>query len=145
MWFSIQNETKYRNRPPIAAMTANTIRNTKKSSNANITRTTNPIRHIGTNAIAAPIPPSGSGESLQLKPDTVTDNIVAYYSPITSSSYAVLDSGYKYMYDRFNQQFRYVPMNGDIAGTCARNDMNAHIPSMHIQQTEAFYMCVLRY
>ena len=68
--------------------------------------------------------PSGSGESLQLKPDTVTDNIVSYYSPITSSSYAVLDSGYKYMYDRFNQQFRYVAMNGDIAGTCARNDIN---------------------
>ena len=67
---------------------------------------------------------SGSGESLQLKTDTVTDNIVSYYSPITSSSYAILDSGYKYMYDRFNQQFRYVPMNGDIAGTCARNDIN---------------------
>ncbi len=67
---------------------------------------------------------SGSGESLQLNTDTVTDNIVSYYSPITSSSYAILDSGYKYMYDRFNQQFRYVPMNGDIAGTCARNDIN---------------------
>ena len=67
---------------------------------------------------------SGDGESLQLKTDTVTDNLVSYYSPITSSSYAVLDSGYKYMYDRFNQQFRYVPMNGDIAGTCARNDIN---------------------
>ncbi len=67
---------------------------------------------------------SGDGESLQLKPDTVTDNLVSYFSPITSSSYAVLDSGYKYMYDRFNQQFRYVPMNGDIAGTCARNDIN---------------------
>tara|TARA_B100000965_G_scaffold59351_1_gene45416 strand:- start:5037 stop:7277 length:2241 start_codon:yes stop_codon:yes gene_type:complete len=68
--------------------------------------------------------PTGSGESLQLNVDTVTDNIVSYYSPITSSSYAVLDSGYKYMYDRFNQQFRYIPMNGDIAGTCARNDIN---------------------
>ncbi len=68
--------------------------------------------------------PSGNGESLQLNVDTVTDNIVSYYSPITSSSYAILDSGYKYMYDRFNQQFRYVPMNGDIAGTCARNDIN---------------------
>ena len=67
---------------------------------------------------------SGDGESLQLKTDTVTDNLVSYYSPITSSSYAVLDSGYKYMYDRFNQQFRYIPMNGDIAGTCARNDIN---------------------
>ena len=67
---------------------------------------------------------SGDGESLQLKTDAVTDNLVSYYSPITSSSYAVLDSGYKYMYDRFNQQFRYIPMNGDIAGTCARNDIN---------------------
>ncbi len=67
---------------------------------------------------------SGDGESLTLNTDTVTDNIVKYYSPITSSSYAILDSGYKYMYDRFNQQFRYVPMNGDIAGTCARNDIN---------------------
>jgi len=67
---------------------------------------------------------SGDGESLTLNTDTVTDNIVSYYSPITSSSYAVLDSSYKYMYDRFNQQFRYVPMNGDIAGTCARNDIN---------------------
>ena len=67
---------------------------------------------------------SGDGESLQLKTDTVTDNLVSYYSPITSSSYAVLDSGYKYMYDSFNQQFRYIPMNGDIAGTCARNDIN---------------------
>ena len=67
---------------------------------------------------------SGDGESLQLKTDTVTDNLISYYSPITSSSYAVLDSGYKYMYDRFNQQFRYIPMNGDIAGTCARNDIN---------------------
>ena len=67
---------------------------------------------------------SGDGESLQFKTDTVTHNLVSYYSPITSSSYAVLDSGYKYMYDRFNQQFRYIPMNGDIAGTCARNDIN---------------------
>ena len=67
---------------------------------------------------------SGDSEMLTLKADTVTDNIINYYSPITSSSYAILDSGYKYMYDRFNQQFRYVPMNGDIAGTCARNDIN---------------------
>ena len=67
---------------------------------------------------------SGTGEALTLNGDTVTDNIVSFYAPITSSSYAVFDSGYKYMYDRFNQEFRYVPMNGDIAGTCARNDIN---------------------
>tara|TARA_B100000963_G_scaffold311941_1_gene289112 strand:+ start:1829 stop:4054 length:2226 start_codon:yes stop_codon:yes gene_type:complete len=56
--------------------------------------------------------------------DTITENIVNYYGPISSSSYAVFDSGYKYMYDRFNNTFRYVPLNGDIAGLCARNDIN---------------------
>ena len=54
----------------------------------------------------------------------ITDNLVSYFSPITSTTFGVFDSGYKYMYDRFNDTFRYVPMNGDIAGTCARNDIN---------------------
>ena len=54
----------------------------------------------------------------------ITDSIIDFYAPITSSTYAVFDSGYKYMYDRFNDTFRYVPLNGDIAGTCARNDLN---------------------
>ena len=56
--------------------------------------------------------------------DTITDNIVSFYAPITSTTYGVFDSGYKYMYDRFNDTFRYIPLNGDIAGTCARNDIN---------------------
>jgi hypothetical protein len=55
--------------------------------------------------------------------DTITENIVKFYSPVTSSSYGVLDSGYKYMYDRFNNTFRYIPLNGDIAGTCARTSL----------------------
>ena len=54
----------------------------------------------------------------------ITENLKSFYSPIQSSSYAVFDSGYKYMYDRFADTFRYVPLNGDIAGTCARNDIN---------------------
>lgn len=54
-----------------------------------------------------------------------TDNVLSFYAPITSSSYAVFDSGYKYMYDRFNSTFRYVPLNGDIAGVCARTDINS--------------------
>jgi hypothetical protein len=53
-----------------------------------------------------------------------TNNVVSFYAPITSSSYAVFDSGYKYMFDRFNDTFRYVPLNGDIAGLCARTDIN---------------------
>jgi len=55
---------------------------------------------------------------------SITQNVVDYYSTISSSSYAVFDSGYKYMYDRFNDKFRYIPLNGDIAGTCARTDIN---------------------
>jgi len=55
--------------------------------------------------------------------DTMTENIVSYYAPISSSTYGVFDSGYKYMFDRFNNTFRYVPLNGDIAGCCARTDI----------------------
>ena len=67
---------------------------------------------------------SGDGEDLTLKSDTITSAIISFYSAISSSSYAIFDSGYKYMYDRFSKQFRYVPLNGDIAGICARNDIN---------------------
>ena len=56
--------------------------------------------------------------------DTITDNVISFFAPVTSSSYAIFDSGYKYMFDRFANTFRYVPLNGDIAGTCARNDAN---------------------
>jgi hypothetical protein len=54
----------------------------------------------------------------------ITDNVIEFYAPVSSSSYAIFDSGYKYMYDRFANTFRYVPLNGDIAGLCARNDIN---------------------
>jgi hypothetical protein len=53
---------------------------------------------------------------------TQQDAIIAYRDALPSSSYAVLDSGYKYQYDRYNDQYRYVPLNGDIAGLCARTD-----------------------
>jgi len=66
---------------------------------------------------------SAVGEVTVNSDTTITDNLVSFYGPITSSSYGVFDSGYKYMYDRFNDTFRYVPLNGDIAGLCARNDL----------------------
>ena len=56
--------------------------------------------------------------------ETITSNVIGFYSPVTSSSYAIFDSGYKYTYDRFSNTFRYIPLNGDIAGLCARNDIN---------------------
>lgn len=46
------------------------------------------------------------------------DNTVNFFSTIGSSSYAVFDSGYKYFYDRFNDKYRYIPCNGDVAGLC---------------------------
>jgi len=39
-----------------------------------------------------------------------------------STSYAVMDSGWKYQYDKYNDVFRWIPLNGDIAGLCARTD-----------------------
>ena len=45
-------------------------------------------------------------------------NLLNFFNGVTSTSYAVLDSGYKYMYDRFNDKYRYVACNGDIAGLC---------------------------
>ena len=56
--------------------------------------------------------------------DDITNNVLDFFAPITSSTYAVFDSGFKYMFDRFGNTFRYIPLNGDIAGTCARNDIN---------------------
>jgi phage tail sheath protein FI len=53
---------------------------------------------------------------------TEQNAIIAYRDALPSTSYAVLDSGYKYQYDRYNDQYRYVPLNGDVAGLCARTD-----------------------
>ena len=52
----------------------------------------------------------------------VTD-IKTYRNLLTSTSFAFLDSGYKYQYDKYNDVFRYVPLNGDIAGLCVRTDL----------------------
>ena len=54
--------------------------------------------------------------------DEVTDT-VAYRNTLTSSSYAVLDGNWKYQYDKYNDVYRWVPLNGDIAGLCARTDL----------------------
>ena len=57
--------------------------------------------------------------------DTQTDNILEFFSPLSSSSYAVFDSGYKYTYDRFNNKFRYIPCNADVAGLMVRTSIFA--------------------
>ena len=57
--------------------------------------------------------------------NTQTSNVIGFYNSIRSSSYVVFDSGYKYQYDRYNDVYRYVPLNGDIAGLSARTDLIA--------------------
>ena len=67
------------------------------------------------------------GSSVNVTPtSTQLTNILGFFSPITSSSYAVFDSGYQYIYDRFNQQFVYIPCSGDTAGICVRTDINQY-------------------
>ena len=50
------------------------------------------------------------------------DAIIAFRNALTNSSYAIMDSGYKYAYDKYNDVYRYVPLNGDIAGLAVRSD-----------------------
>ena len=51
-----------------------------------------------------------------------TTKLAADKTAMSSSSYAVMDSAWKYQYDRYNDVFRFIPMNADIAGLCARTD-----------------------
>ena len=63
-----------------------------------------------------------SGDIIIGSGSDATNAILAYRLGLPSTSYAVLDSGYKYQYDRYNDKYRYVPLNGDVAGLCARTD-----------------------
>lgn len=53
-------------------------------------------------------------------PETKMTNIIEFRNGLQSSSYWVMDSGYKYRYDKYNDTYRWVPLNGDIAGLTAR-------------------------
>jgi hypothetical protein len=74
----------------------------------------------------ATISPHRAGVVDVANSDTQTTNIVNFFDPLTSSSYAVFDTGYKYVYDRFNNQFRYIACNADVAGLMARTSINQY-------------------
>lgn len=57
-------------------------------------------------------------------PFNEAEAIIQFRGSIRPSSYAFLDSGYKYQYDRYNDKYRWIPLNGDIAGTFARTDFD---------------------
>ena len=57
--------------------------------------------------------------------ETQKTNVIGFFDSRSSSSYCVFDSGYKYMYDKYSDVYRFVPLNGDIAGLAARTDLVA--------------------
>ena len=62
------------------------------------------------------------GDVVGVQSGVQADNIVEFRNALRSTSYGVLDSGYKYTYDRYNDVYRFVPLNGDTAGLCVRTD-----------------------
>jgi phage tail sheath protein FI len=63
-----------------------------------------------------------TGEVIIGDNSSAVNKIIAYRDELGSNSYTVLDSGFKYQYDRYNDVYRWVPLNGDVAGLCARTD-----------------------
>ena len=74
------------------------------------------------NLVAPATTPGGS----LLTTEQQTTNLLTYFGPLTSSSYATFDSGYKYTFDRFNNKFVYVPTNADVGGMMARTALLAY-------------------
>jgi len=54
-----------------------------------------------------------------------TDNVIGFFRTLPSTSYAMYDSGYKYIYDKYNDVYRYVPCAADVAGLCVATTNNS--------------------
>ena len=74
----------------------------------------------------AVISPHKSDVVNQANSQTQTDNIVEFFEPLSSSSYAVFDAGVKYTFDRFNNKFIYLETNADVAGLMARTSVEEY-------------------
>lgn len=66
-----------------------------------------------------------SPQSASVLGSTPVTSIKADRAALTSTSYSVFDSGWKYMYDRYNEVYRLVPCAGDIAGLCVATDLDS--------------------
>ena len=60
----------------------------------------------------------------QVDPNVIVDRQIVYFNLLASSSYAVFDSNYKYIYDKYNDTYRYIPCNADVAGLCLQTTVN---------------------
>ena len=52
--------------------------------------------------------------------EDITRDIIRFFDQLPSNSYVVFDTGYKYIYDKYNDTYRYIPCNGDVAGLCVQ-------------------------
>lgn len=66
------------------------------------------------------ISPSKEAVVDELKTNAKLANVIAHRNKIQNTSYAFMDSGYKYRYDKYNDVYRYTPLNGDMAGLASR-------------------------
>jgi phage tail sheath protein FI len=93
-----------------------------KASSTVATHIINNIAEVRKDCVVFISPEDADGSIILGSDAAAITKITAYRDALPSSSYAVLDSGFKYQYDRYNDKFRYVPLNGDVAGLCARTD-----------------------
>ena len=90
-----------------------------------VTRATNIINNITEyrkDCVAVFSPPSQAVVNNNLVSGAEQTSIITFRNLLPSSSYAIMDSGWKYQYDKYNDVYRYVPCNGDTAGLMVRTD-----------------------
>jgi len=93
-----------------------------KATAATATYVINSVVEVRKDAVAFISPEAANGSYISDASATPVADIITYRTALPSSSYAILDSGYKFQYDRYNDKYRYVPLNGDVAGLAARTD-----------------------
>lgn len=94
-----------------------------KASSTVATYVINNVAEVRRDCVAFISPENtSSGDIIIGSGSDAVNAILTYRLALPSTSYAVLDSGYKYQYDRYNDKYRFVPLNGDIAGLSARTD-----------------------
>lgn len=93
-----------------------------KANAATTTYVINNVAEVRKDCMVFASPETTSGDVITSASGSAVTDIITYRDALPSTSYAALDTGYKYQYDRYNDKYRYVPLNGDIAGLAARTD-----------------------
>jgi phage tail sheath protein FI len=82
----------------------------------------NNIAEVRLDCVVFASPQNTDGSPIIGSGTAATAPMIVYRNALPSTSYGVMDSGWKYQYDRYNDKYRFVPLNGDTAGLCARTD-----------------------